>query len=256
VLLALLRRLQAEAGPLAVLDTHAGAGIYDLEGESARRSREGEAVVRLMADAAAPPVFGALKAAIRTANPDGGTRVYPGSPVLTAAALREGDAYTGCELREDDHARLAAALTPYGRRARAIRRDGYAVLAAPTPPARRLVLIDPPFERGDEYPRLVAAVGEALARGGRDVFLIWLPLKDLETFDGFLRGLEAHGLPPTVAMEVRLRPLHDPTRLNGCALVQVGGPDIAAEGEAACRWIVACLGDAGGQARITRLGGE
>lgn len=239
-----------------MLDTHAGAGVYDLEGESARRSREGEAIFRLMADDAAPPVFDALKAAVRKANPTGGARFYPGSPALVAAALREGDAYTGCELREDDHARLAEALAPHGRRVRAIRRDGYAVLAAPTPPARRLVLIDPPFERGDEYPRLVAAVGEALARRGRDVFLVWLPLKDLETFDGFLRGLEDYPLPPTVAMEVRLRALDNPTRLNGCALVQIGGPDVTAEGEAACRWIVACLGDAGGQARITRLGGE
>jgi 23S rRNA (adenine2030-N6)-methyltransferase len=239
-----------------VLDTHAGAGIYDLEGESARRSGEGRAAARLMADDAAPPAFDALKAAVRDANPEGGVRTYPGSPLLVAAALRGGDAYTGCELRPDDHARLAAALAPYGRRARALQRDGYAVLAAPVPPTRRLVLIDPPFERGDEYPRLVGAVGTAVARNPRDIFLIWLPLKDLETFDSFLRGLEAHGLPPTQVFEVRLRALDDPTRLNGCALVQIGGPDVAADGEAACRWIVASLGEAGGQARITRLGGE
>jgi 23S rRNA (adenine2030-N6)-methyltransferase len=87
--------------------------------------------------------------------------------------------------------------------------------------------------------------------------IIWLPLKDLETFDGFLRGLEAMSPPPpppTLVAEARLRPLHDPTRMNGCALVTINDPPHTEEqADLACRWVADTLGEPGGLARVWRL---
>ena len=259
VLLALLAAMKRDKAPVQVLDTHAGAGVYDLGGEAARKSGEAQAgVVRLMADDGAPAVFDALKAAVRRLNPDGGIKVYPGSPVLTAQALRKGDAYLGCELRADDQALLSEALARFGGgKGRALLADGYEEAARAVPVGvRRLILIDPPFEAPDEYRRIVQAVGAALQRDRAAIVAIWLPLKDLDTFDRFITELEGLEPPRTLIAEARLRPLHDPLKMNGCAMVVIGAPeDIRPQVEAATRWVAQTIGGAGAEARLWQVGG-
>src|SRR5690606_32349039 len=110
-LLDLLARLQAPGEPLAVFDTHAGRGLYDLSGEEAQRSREAEAgIARLMEAADLPPALGQLRTAVSRLNTGGQASLYPGSPLLVAGALRKGDTYLGCELRPQEHSALSDAL--------------------------------------------------------------------------------------------------------------------------------------------------
>jgi 23S rRNA (adenine2030-N6)-methyltransferase len=254
ILLAVLRRLTVPSRPLTILDTHAGAGVYDLGAEAARRSGEAaQGVARLMQDAAAPPVFAPLVEAVRACNQGGGLRLYPGSPWLAARALRAKDAYVGCELRPDDHAdlRRAVPMRPGGPRVELLQGDGYA-LAAARMGAGALLLVDPPFERPDDYVRIVELVA---GRPARQPALIWTPLKDLETFDAFLGAMEATGPSSLVAAQARLHPLHDPMRMNGCAVVLVDAPDVSEEARAACGWVAERLGGAGGEGRVERLRG-
>jgi 23S rRNA (adenine2030-N6)-methyltransferase len=253
-LLALLAELQADPAPLAVIDTHAGRGLYDLAGPEARKSGEAEAgIVRLMAAKDAPAAFSPLTSAVAALNPDGPARRYPGSPWLIVQALRSGDSYLACELRPDEHAALARLLK--GRPGvRAAAADGYAAASREVPArGQTLVLIDPPFERADDYGRVVEAVAAVRRRNARAVVLVWLPLKDLETFDAFLRDLEDAAPGPLTVAEARMRPLADPMKMNGCALVAVDAP---AAFEAAlapvCGWTVEALGE-GGASRIYRL---
>jgi 23S rRNA (adenine2030-N6)-methyltransferase len=262
MLLDVLYRSTAAEGPLTVVDTHAGAGLYDLEGEAARRSGEAAAgVVRLMAAEGAPAVFDPVKAAVKRANPAGTVRYYPGSPLMVVQALSPGDRYLGCELLHDDQAalqRLLGTRASKGVQAQAMAADGYEVLEqGEGRQGRRLVLIDPPFERGDEYPRILQAVAADARRAGEASYLIWTPLKDLQTFDSFLGGVEALGLGGGLAVEARLRPLTDPLKMNGCAMILLGPPRLRAEAEPAARaaaeWIAAALGEAGAAARIERL---
>jgi 23S rRNA (adenine2030-N6)-methyltransferase len=166
-LLALLAEAQADKAPLTVIDTHAGRGVYDLGGAEAQRSGEAEAGVgRLLAAEDAPGVFAQLLAAVRRLNGDGPVRRYPGSPWLIAEALRPQDRYAACELRPEEHAALRKALE--GRRGvETVCADGYRTAAARVPAAGRpLVLIDPPFERGDDYANCVDAVAAILRRSG------------------------------------------------------------------------------------------
>jgi 23S rRNA (adenine2030-N6)-methyltransferase len=260
ILLQVLARLPSD-GPLTVVDTHAGAGLYDLDGEAAATSGEAAlGVRRLMADPAAPPPFAPLKRAVETVNAAGGLRLYPGSPWLIVHALRPGDAYVGCELHPDDHDLLARdigrAATAKGVRAAALRRDGYLEAAARLKGTQSplLLLIDPPFERGDEYVQLLETL--AGLKGRRQACaLVWLPLKDLETFDAFLRGVEGLGLPDIAVAEVRLRPMSNPMRMNGCALAMIGVPDVAAQAHAICAWIASRLGEAGSRGGVCDLDG-
>jgi 23S rRNA (adenine2030-N6)-methyltransferase len=258
--LRLLDRLTSEPRPLQVIDTHAGAGLYDLEDHMARRSREAEAGIgRLMADAQAPPVFAPLKAAVLAENPLGGLRFYPGSPLSTAKALRGGDRYTGYELRPDDQEAAQALLDRRGERTRAaaavIQADGYAQLSAVGADrgANLACLIDPPYERGDEYDQIVASVAAVLNARPRAVLAIWAPLKDLETFDALLRRIEALRPPSLLVAEVRLRPLLDPMRMNGCAMIFIDAPGLEADADAVCGWTAKTCGEAGAAAQVRRL---
>lgn len=247
----LLTERQAR-GPVAVLDTHAGAGLYDLTGD-ATRSREAEAgVARLMAQADLPPLIAALAEQVRAVNPDGGVRFYPGSPALIAQALRPDDRYLGFELRDEVEALLAESLSGWPE-AQSQSGDGFdQVLAAASAVEAPLILIDPPFERPDDYVRS-AETAQALLKADPDATVaIWTPLKDMETFDGFLRRLS--GLGSVLVAETRLRPLTNPMKMNGCAMVVVNPPDGTggAAGEI-CDWVADTLGEAGSRAEIWAL---
>lgn len=252
---ALLLRLLAErqaAGPVSVFDTHAGAGLYDLTGDAAR-SKEAEAgVARLMAaEGDLPPAIRALADQVAALNPDGGVRFYPGSPLLAAQALRSGDAYRGFELREEVKGLLDEALADFPH-ATAETGDGYDALIpamrnAPNP----LVLIDPPYERGDDYHRAADAAIAVRRADPAAVVAIWTPLKDMETFDGFLRRLAPAG--PALVAEARLRPMTNPMKMNGCAVVILGASAaIETAANEVCGWVATTLGDAGAKAEVWR----
>lgn len=251
-LLQLIAGAQADPAPLTVVDTHAGAGIYDLAAPEAQRSGEAAAGVGRLAALREPPAqFAPLLAAVKRLNGGDALRLYPGSPWLAAEALRAHDRYLGCELRPPEHASLREALR--GRpNAEVFRADGFALAVERCPRSGRvLVLIDPPFERADDYAQVVRATAAVLRRNPAARLLIWAPLKDLETFDAFLRDLEDAAAAPILAAETRMRPLSDPLRMNGCALVLVGAADGAAEGlERICGWTAAALGEAGAEAKV------
>jgi 23S rRNA (adenine2030-N6)-methyltransferase len=252
VLTGLLDKMLRDPAPLSVIDTHAGAGAYDLQGELARKTGEA-AVDRLLADETAPEAFDILIAAVARANRGGGTRVYPGSPALTAAALRPQDRLAACELRADDHAALANLLDPLAPQAQALRTDGYAYAAANAGQGRTLVLIDPPFEQSDDYRRAADAAKAVLAANSSAVVAIWTPLKDLDTFDRFVGQLESLTEPVLIG-EIRLRPLTDPMKLNGCAMTLVNPPPGVEEPLASiCGWVAQHLGEDRNEARVWRL---
>lgn len=250
----LLERRQA-SGPVTVIDTHAGAGVYDLSGDGAR-SKEAEAgVARLMASADRPPAIEALAREVARLNPHGGANLYPGSPLLIAGRLRPVDRYVGFELNPPVLDLLEQALEPFPHAA-ARGGDGYdQAKAEAAHAAGAFVLIDPPFERPDDYHR-AADTGAAIVRADpRATVAIWTPLKDMETFDGFLRRLDQAGVTRVLVAEARLRPLTNPMKMNGCAVV-VLNPPAGAEAAASeiCGWVAERLGEAGARSEVWMAG--
>lgn len=251
-LLRALESLRADPAPLLVVDTHGGVGRYRL-GAEALETGEARATRALLADGRSPAVFDALKRGIA---PAGEGVVYPGSPLLAAAGLRREDRLLACELRPDDGSELAAVLRPYAPRAEVRLADGYLELerALRGWRGRALVLIDPPFERADDYDRIVETTAAALNIRPAASVLIWAPLKDLETFDALVRALEREVSAPGLAAVLRLRPPFDPLRLNGCALVAVNPPaDLEGALTEAGEWIARVLGEPGGGVKIAHL---
>ena len=258
VLLDILAAMTGDGPPLTVIDTHAGAGMYDLDGEAARRTGEAAlGVRRLRGQTPAPAAFAPLLAAVRQANASETLRYYPGSPVLIAKAMRRGDRYLACELHPEDHAVLSSVLGS-DTRCEVLHGDGWRNARARLPPAPAacLLLLDPPFEQGDDMAQAVALAAEALAHNRPTVVAIWLPIKDLAGYDAFLCDLEdAVGAAPILAIQVRLRPLTDPMKLNGCALVVVNAPPgLQASASVIAQWVAAAAGGPGALGRADWLG--
>lgn len=166
-----LESLKRKSTPFAVLDTHAGRGMYDLKSAEAERSpewRDGVAKLRWWAEA--PPSVAKYLAALGE-DP----RFYPGSPFIAAAALRPQDRLILCELHPQEFAELKRAVPD----AQLHHRDGYEALAAltPFPEKRGLILIDPPYEATDEIERAVAVLKAARKRFRQGVYFWWRPLK-------------------------------------------------------------------------------
>jgi 23S rRNA (adenine2030-N6)-methyltransferase len=244
----LLRLLTGKDKKLFVLDTHAGAGGYDLAGGLASRTGEAEAgIAQLLAapragmPAAVARYLAAVAAYDRKFGPAGGAlRRYPGSPRLVRATLRLGDRFVACELHPQDALTLKREFA--GDQAVEVRQaDGYHALKAMLPPAERrgLMLIDPPFEAADEFEKLARAVKQALRRFAIGCYAIWYPIKDEEAVAGFIAGLA--GL-KAMTLELRL-PLSADGKLSACGLAVINPPWKFEEAMAeALPWVGSALG--------------
>lgn len=182
VLVQLLRHLAAKDTPFWVIDTHAGAGLYSLEGEwAAKRGEFVDGIGRLWARSDAPAPVAHYLDAVRAVNPDGALRHYPGSPFIALAHLRANDRLRLFEMHPAESGVLAGNIAAAGReaarRTRVQAGDGFAGLKAllPPPPRRALVLLDPSYEDKRDYARVAAALDDALVRFATGCYAIWYP---------------------------------------------------------------------------------
>jgi 23S rRNA (adenine2030-N6)-methyltransferase len=215
LLLALLAALMRKPGPLFVLDTHAGAGHYDLGAHAARRTNEAaDGITRLLASP--PPALADYVAAVR------GLGLYPGSPELIRSLLRPDDRLACCEAHPEDYTALRR-LFRRDPQVSVHQRDGWEALKALLPPTQKrgLVLIDPPYEDPLEFVRLRDGLTMAQGRFPHGVLAAWYPVKHRAPVRQFFAALS---LRDTIAAEFLLRDPLDPARLNGCGLLIVNPP--------------------------------
>ena len=257
VLLALIDALKRKDAPFVVLDTHAGRGRYALHDDAARKTGEADAggarVLVAKTDAAAIRRY---QAALRACNPDGGLRIYPGSPMLAALALREGDRLV-CFEAQADEARSLAALFTRDRRVQAHHGDGYAAIKSwlPPKPRRGLVLIDPPYETQEaEFGAALAALTEGLQRWPQGIYAVWFPIKQRRSLQRFLRAVAKLPAKDILLAELLIRPDDSPLRLNGSGMLLVNPPwKIDVEIAAALPSLAAELGEDGASHRLEWL---
>jgi len=232
VLLALLDTLRDKDTPFFVLDTHAGRGSYPLQGEQAQRTGEAAGgILRLQQAAPAePPLLHRYLEAIAAAQAEH-PGDYPGSPRLVAAALRADDRLAACELQPEEAAALKACLAG-DRRCHVHQRDGYAAVKALLPPregerriGRALVLVDPPYEAQEaEYPKVLEAVRDGLARMPQAQFAIWYPIKRRALLAPFLRQAAKLPVRSALVAELLVRPDDSPLRMNGSGMLLLNPP--------------------------------
>lgn len=192
VLTRILLYLQEKPAAFRVIDTHAGAGRYDLTGDEAQRSGEWRTgIARILqarfSEKALPLVLPYLDI-VRAFNTGAELTAYPGSPLIARALLRPQDRLTACELEPNARKQLIDALRR-DVQARVVDLDGWTALTAFVPPNERrgLVLIDPPFEAKDEFEQLAAGFRAAFGKWPTGSYLLWYPVKSRRAADTLAR---------------------------------------------------------------------
>ena len=223
LLIALVRALQQKPGALTLIDTHAGCGLYDLDGEEAGRTGEAtQGVLRAFADPT--PLLDDYRAAVQAVNAGAEPHLYPGSPRFLAQLLRPQDFLILNEKHPEDVYALRGAMcdTP----AAVHQRDAYELWLAMVPPrtARGVVVVDPPYEQSDERARITATLAAATRKWAHGVTVIWYPLKDRETHVRWKQQLRKLGIPKFLVVEHWLYNRDQPDIYNGAGLFIVNPP--------------------------------
>jgi 23S rRNA (adenine2030-N6)-methyltransferase len=227
---ALLSRLLIALGgkgkPYCYLDTHAGIGRYDLAHEWATKTREFEnGIGRLWDRKDLPDALLPYMEAVRAENPGGRLRFYPGSPLFALKLRRAGDRLALTELNETDCAELEATMG----RARDVtvqHMDGYQALKAFLPPKERrgLVLVDSPFDRSGEFPRLAKSLKAAHERWPTGVYAVWYPMMGAAVVEDFARPLIRSGIRKILRLELLVRDARNRETVPGCGMIVVNPP--------------------------------
>jgi 23S rRNA (adenine2030-N6)-methyltransferase len=230
-LLALITALARKAKGFFYLDTHAGGGLYDLQGEQARRGGEAQAGFERLSSAtprnAEISDYLARVARLRAIT---GVSTYPGSPLLAATALREVDRGSCVEFVSQEARHLQRSLDAVASLTKVALHvetgDGYERLIALMPPRERsaLVLIDPPYESGDEYARILDVLPHALRRFDSCVIAVWFPVKRQRDTDLWLAKISRVIEQPTLAAQLWLHPRDSAVALNGSGMLIVNPP--------------------------------
>ena len=229
VLCRVLVHLREKPAAFRIIDTHAGAGRYDLAGLEAGKTQEWrDGIDRLRRAEFAAPLRALLAPyldAVAAFNPNGGLKTYPGSPLLAKALLRRQDRLIACELEPQAAAALQNELAGDAR-AKAIVIDGWTALTAYVPPVERrgVVLVDPPFEQPGEFPRLVQGLAAAHRKWPTGVYLLWYPIKDQAEVAAFARSLSRLGIAKILRVELTLPTAVPDEGLRGSGLIAVNPP--------------------------------
>lgn len=258
-----LAHLCQKPAAFRVIDTHAGAGLYDLTAREAGRTGEWRDGIERLLDAKLEPPVRELLApyldAVVSLNAPSRLTTYPGSPMLVRKFLRRQDRLIACELEP----KAAAALERNLRgdvRSKALVIDGWTALAAYVPPKERrgLVLVDPPFEQDDEFSRLSQTLQTAHRKWPTGIYLLWYPIKAPAEVSAFARRLARSGIAKILRVELVVAPGADLTRLGGCGVILVNPPwTLHSELESLLPALSALLGRNGkGHASLAWLAGE
>jgi 23S rRNA (adenine2030-N6)-methyltransferase len=235
VLARLIEYLKLKDKPFRVIDTHAGAGLYDLSGMAAQKTGEWRGGIGRLpgmpAQGAAAGLMAPYLDAVAAANPGGGLRHYPGSPLMVRGLLRRQDRLTAIELHPEDAGDLGD-LFAGDHQVRVIELDGWLALGAHLPPKekRGLVLVDPPFEQAVEFDRLAAGLMKAHRRWPAGIYALWYPIKDHASVARFAENLRKSGIPKILDIRFGIRPPSNEPRFDTAGMIVVN-PPYTLEGE-------------------------
>lgn len=260
VVCTLLAGLQKKEAGLCYIDTHGGAGRYDLQSVEAQKNAEYRGgIERIWQREDTPAALAPYLAAIRAINPDRSAarapRYYPGSPRLVRELLRPQDRMVLTELHTTDFALLKREFD--GDRQVAVHHlDAYQGMKAFLPPKERrgLMLIDPAYELRDEGERAVTGLITAWQRWPQGVYALWYPITHRALADHLQLKIKKAEVKKSLAAEIQIAPPTDARRLTGSGLLLINPPWGTEETLAELHmWLTEALSDNAAGYRVTWL---
>ena len=222
----IIESLKEKEKPFLYLDTHAGAGRYQLSGEHAERTGEYlEGIARIRQQDDLPAELEPYIGVVKHFNRSGQLRYYPGSPLIARQLLREQDSLHMTELHPSDFPLLRGEFQK-DERARVARADGYQQLKAKLPPVSRrcLNLFDPPYEIKSDYQAVVAGISEGYKRFATGTYALWYPVVLRQQIKRMVHDLEATGIRKILQIELAVRPDSDQRGMTASGMIVVNPP--------------------------------
>ena len=222
----IIESLKEKEKPFLYLDTHAGAGRYQLTNVHATRTGEYlEGIARLWQQEEVPELILPYLEAVGSLNTSDELRYYPGSPLLAAKLLREQDLLMLTELHPTDFPLLRTEFSR-DKRVRVCREDGFGQLKSKLPPASRrgFALIDPPYELKQDYSAVVKGIVEGYKRFATGTYAIWYPVVHRQQIKRMLKELEATGIRKILQIELAVKPDSDQLGMTASGMIVINAP--------------------------------
>ena len=232
ILTELLQKLRSKEKPFCVIDTHAGLGIYDIQSVEAQKTLEFEkGILKFLTQGGKDSDFEDYVRTINVVNKEviekneTALKKYPGSPFIARFYLREQDRLKLCEWHPED-VKVLQKHFEKDQHVKVFHQDAYQFLKAILPPLekRGLILIDPPFEKTNEFQHLMEGLHQAFKRFAHGIYAIWYPIKDFKTIEQFHFDLKKTGFVNSLCLEMTLDVLPPDESLRGCGMTILNPP--------------------------------
>ena len=224
VLIEILEHLCRKDAPFSYVDTHAGAGLYDLESTHAMKLQEHRGGVTRLSPAHWPELARYF-AILNTCNSNGALRFYPGSPLIARELMRQQDRAWLFELHPADFEALKL-NTAGDRRIHVRRDDGFRGSLAVLPPQSRrgLILVDPPYELKSDFERVVKTVFRAWKKFSTGIYLVWYPVVQRRQVESMEAAWIASGIRNVQRFELGVTADSDARGLSAAGVFVVNPP--------------------------------
>ena len=222
VLVQIIDYLKTKPAPIRYIDTHAGAGLYDLDSAMSRKTGEFKGGIGALDLAAMPREANAFCTLLA---PFLANNQYPGSPLIAARLLRAQDELRLYEMHSTEFRNLSG-LFARDRRVRTLKEDGFGALKSqlPVQNARALILIDPSYELDSDYQRVVTEVAEGMRRMPHAVYGIWYPIVASRNPGHMLKQLAKLGGEKSLRVELSPRENHSAAGMNATGMFVINPP--------------------------------
>ncbi|MDP1929881.1 MAG: 23S rRNA (adenine(2030)-N(6))-methyltransferase RlmJ [Gammaproteobacteria bacterium] len=248
VLLGLLQKMLAKDKPFTYIDSHSGAGLYNLDSQEARLNAEHlSGVVRLWQDRGSDPLLNLYLDKVSEFNSARALHHYPGSPALAFSCLRPDDRMHLLELHPAEVETLRFNM---GRDSRVSihHRDAFEGLLALTPPEPRrgLALIDPAFEDKDDYQRVLNVLVKLQRRWPVGVLALWYPMlaRQRDRSIWLKAAIKRENLPDVLSVELVVQDQEEEFGMHGSGMLIINAPwQFREQIQATFTEVVSVLGD-------------
>ena len=260
VLVHMLEYMTQKDKPLRIIDTHAGAGVYKLNGPQAQKNREFDNGIGQLWDCKQPPAaIARLLDLVHKVNSNTQLQLYPGSPLIAQTLMRPIDRLYLHELHPADFQFLRDCMRD-DKRVKVLHEDGFAGMQAllPPPDRRALVLLDPSYEVKNDYQVLVKQVVQAHKRFATGTFAIWYPVVLRQRIDEMELALKKSGIKNIQLMEFGLQPDNPEHGMTSSGMIVINPPwTLWRAMEETLPWLVQTLSEDGkGFYRLEQLVAE
>ena len=209
------------------IDSHSGAGMYQLADEYAQKTGEyKDGIAKIINDENAPEALEPYLSLISSLNLNSAELdVYPGSPGIAKAFVRRQDSSHLFELHPTDITYLEEFCLRW-RKVFVKQSDGYqGVLGLLPPPSRRgVVLIDPPYELKEDYQKAVKTIIKAYAKFSTGTYILWYPVVTRELIDQMSNTFVKSAVKNVLQVEFCLDDDTDEYGMTGTGLFVVNPP--------------------------------